>query len=185
MWSVIELIETFFCNSYVVGIYERKTIVFFFVPEKTKQKWKEILTTEVILYLLMCCSIKHVVFEICIPLSLQNANYISGVKNYLLTKFQKVSLKYYITIWSIKYKLKYIQISTVHQNKKKCSLLRCFVPNMVTFIRKMTEALNYTVILCLLLGIKENWTGDFKQMFIMGKNGEKSEIFIPRQKLKK
>lgn len=45
MWSVIELIETFFCNSYVVGIYERKTIVLFFVPKKTKQKWKEILTT--------------------------------------------------------------------------------------------------------------------------------------------
>lgn len=43
----------------------------------------------------------------------------------------------------------------------------------------MTEALNYMVILCLLLGIKENWTGDFKQMFIMGKNGEKSEISFP------
>lgn len=50
---------------------------------------------------------------------------------------------------------------------------------MVTSIRKMTEALNYMVILCLLLGIKENWTGDFKQMFIMGKNGEKSEISFP------
>lgn len=40
MWSVIELIETFFCNSYVVGIYERKTIVLFFVPKKNEAKVK-------------------------------------------------------------------------------------------------------------------------------------------------
>ena len=52
----------------------------------------------------------------CMHTSLQNANYVASVKNYLLFKFQKVTLRQYITLVLSNISYIYIHISTVYHN---------------------------------------------------------------------
>lgn len=101
MWDKIEFIN-FFSSCYDVRIYKMKTIFFFVHQNEAKLKenfnfkrilpTETLLTTRIILYLLTCCFVTYV-FEICIRLALLNAKCILVLKNDLLSKFQKVSLK--------------------------------------------------------------------------------------------